>query len=440
MSPHLLFNGGKMFYLNKKMKEFGTIRVSIVGLGLMGGSLLDQLLRLEGFRPTIVAARDKNRIIKKLESLNISENDYVFTDDIVEAISAYERNLLVATTNIELSTMRIFADCVCDATGSVELGCDITVKALNNKVHVVSLNVEMDATVGPILNKIAKDNNVVYSGSYGDEPGSIIELYEFAKFSGFEVLHLGKGKNNKLNNYATNEMLRDEAISKGLSPRMLTSFVDGTNTMIELNAVCNATGFKPDVDGCHFIESSPKDLVDNFKLKEDGGVFNKTGTVDFVKGIHPGVFAIVKPCSEIMNYEMKFLQMGEGPNYSIYRPYHLTSIETPISIAKAVVLEESSIAPIEGAPFAETVAVAKRDIKKGEKIEGIGSDMIFGTLVDVDKNRSEDLVPIGLITEKTIAKEDIKKGVLICYNMIELDYNSSVIKLKSLQNNLTKEL
>ena len=107
MSPHLLFDGGKMFYLNKKMKEFGTIRVSIVGLGLMGGSLLDQLLRLEGFRPTIVAARDKNRIIKKLESLNISENDYVFTDDIVEAISAYERNLLVATTNIELSTMRI---------------------------------------------------------------------------------------------------------------------------------------------------------------------------------------------------------------------------------------------------------------------------------------------------------------------------------------------
>lgn len=426
-----------MFYLNKKMKEYGTIRVSIVGLGLMGGSLLDQLLRLEGFRPTIVAARNKDRIINKLKKLNISENDFVFTNDIVEAISAYERNLIIATTNLELSTMRIFSDCICDATGSVELGCDITLRALKNKVHVVSLNVEMDATVGPILRKIAKENNVVYSGSYGDEPGAIMELYEFAKFSGFEVLHLGKGKNNVLNNYATNEMLKNEALKKGLSPRMLTSFVDGTNTMIELNAVCNATGFKPDVTGCHFIESNPKDLVDNFKLKEDGGVFNSTGTVDFVKGIHPGVFAIVRPNSEVMEYEMKFLQMGEGPNFSIYRPYHLTSIETPISIAKAVVLEDSSITPIENAPFAETVAVAKRDIKAGEKIDGIGSDMVFGTLVDVEKSNSENLVPIGLITNETIAKENIKKGVLICYNMIELDYKSKVVKLRKEQNNLT---
>ena len=124
-----------MFYLNKKMKEYGTIRVSIVGLGLMGGSLLDQLLRLEGFRPTIVAARDKDRIINKLKKLNISENDFVFTNDIVEAISAYERNLIIATTNLELATMRIFSDCVCDATGSVELGCNITLRALKNKVH-----------------------------------------------------------------------------------------------------------------------------------------------------------------------------------------------------------------------------------------------------------------------------------------------------------------
>lgn len=426
-----------MFYLDKKIKEFGTIRVSIVGLGLMGGSLVDQLSRLPNYRVSVVAARNKEKIINRLNSIGISDEEFVFTNDLVEAISAFERGLIVATTNTDFATMRIFSDCMCDCTGVVELGCSLTVKSLKDGVNVVSLNVEMDATVGPILKKMAEDNNVVYSGTYGDEPGSIIELFEFAEMTGFEVLHLGKGKNNKLNNYATNDMLYDEAISKKLNPRMLTSFVDGTNTMIELNSVCNATGFKPDIEGCHFIEATTKELTEKFKLKSDGGVFNNTKTVDFVKGIHPGVFAIVKPKSETINYEMKFLQMGEGPNYAIYRPYHLTSIETPISIAKAVVLGEDSISPIKGAPFAETIAVAKRDIKAGESIEGIGSDMVFGTLISIDTRDEKDLLPIGLITSECIAKVDIKKGVPLSHDMVQLNEDSIVVSLRRIQDQLT---
>ena len=100
---------------------------------------------------------------------------------------------------------------------------------------------------------MADEAGVVYTGSAGDEPGAIIELYEFLNTMGFEVLVLGKGKNNKLDRSATPEDLSEEAINRGLNPRMLTSFVDGTNTMTELNAVCNATGFVPDIRGCHSL-------------------------------------------------------------------------------------------------------------------------------------------------------------------------------------------
>ena len=218
---------------------------------------------------------------------------------------------------------------------------------------------------------------------------------------------------------------------------MLTSFVDGTNTMIELNAVCNALGFVPDVRGCHFVNTEPKNIAEDFKLKEDGGILNSYGVVDFATGIAPGVFAVVRPKSDIIDMEMQYLSMGEGPNYTIYRPYHLTSIETIISIIKAVVLRDESIAPL-GRPFAETVSVAKRDIKKGEKFDSIGGEMIFGSLETKEDQERGNHLPIGIVTEGAFAKRDIKKGSLLTYDDIALNNDSEIVKLRKIQDDYFK--
>ena len=424
-----------MFYLQKKLKEFGNISVGIVGSGIMGSSLFTILSQNENFYPIVFSSRNKKTLESAIEAANIDKDDLAFTDDMEEAKKLLNEKKYIGTTNNLIAASLV--DCLVDCTGDTETGTKLSLVAIENKVDIVSLNVEMDATVGPYLKVLADEKGVVYSGTKGDEPGAIVEIYEFAKNCGFEVLVLGKGKNNELNNYATPDSLREAAEKKGINPRMLTSFVDGTNTMIELNAVCNALGFVPDVRGCHFVNTEPKNIAEDFKLKEDGGILNSYGVVDFATGIAPGVFAVVRPKSNIIDMEMQYLSMGDGPNYAIYRPYHLTSIETIISIIKAVVLRDESIAPL-GRPFAETVSVAKRDIKKGEKFDSIGGEMIFGSLETKEDQERGNHLPIGIVTEGAFAKRDIKKGSLLTYDDVSLNNNSEIVKLRKIQDDYFK--
>lgn len=424
-----------MFYLQKKLKEFGNISVGIVGSGIMGSSLFTILSQNENFYPIVFSSRNKKTLESAIEAANIDKDDLAFTDDMEEAKKLLKEKKYLGTTNNLIAASLV--DCLVDCTGDTETGTKLSLVAIENKVDIVSLNVEMDATVGPYLKVLADEKGVIYSGTKGDEPGAIVEIYEFAKNCGFEVLVLGKGKNNELNNYATPDSLREAAEKRGINPRMLTSFVDGTNTMIELNAVCNALGFVPDVRGCHFVNTEPKNIAEDFKLKEDGGILNSYGVVDFATGIAPGVFAVVRPKSDIIDKEMQYLSMGEGPNYTIYRPYHLTSIETIISIIKAVVLRDESIAPL-GRPFAETVSVAKRDIKKGEKFDSIGGEMIFGSLETKEDQERGNHLPIGIVTEGAFAKRDIKKGSLLTYDDVELNNNSEIVKLRKIQDDYFK--
>ncbi|MDU3153156.1 MAG: NAD(P)-dependent oxidoreductase, partial [Anaerococcus hydrogenalis] len=198
---------------------------------------------------------------------------------------------------------------------------------------------------------------------------------------------------------------------------------------------CNCLGFLPDTFGCHGITTSPETAVEDFKLKEDGGVLSSYKTVEFSPGMAPGVFLIVTSDKEEVRDLMKFLGFGDGPNYLLNRPYHLTSLETPITIYNAVMENEPTIAPLHG-QVADTVSVAKRDIKKGEYLDGIGSDKVFGKLTDHTRSIKEDLLPIALITKKTKAIVDIKKDTVIDLSMIELDEEETITKLRRRQNSM----
>ena len=324
---------------------------------------------------------------------------------------------------------------VVDCTGDPPFGAVIARKTIQYHKHMITFNVECDAVVGPVLHDMAKKAGVVYTGILGDEPGAIIDLVEYAYGMGLEVLVAAKGKNNPLDNDATPETLADKAKEKGLSAKMLTSFIDGTNTMLELNSVANALGFLPDTLGCHGIATSPDTAVEDFKLKADGGVLSRYGVVEFSRGMAPGVFIIVTSDQEDVRDLMKFLGFGDGPNYLMYRPYHLTSLETPITIYKAVVENESTIVPLHG-QVADTVTIAKRDIKAGERLEGVGSGTVLGKLTSHDICLTEDLLPIALITDKTRATKDIKKGTIIDMSMVELDETATITRLRRRQNSM----
>jgi predicted homoserine dehydrogenase-like protein len=277
---------------------------------------------------------------------------------------------------------------------------------------------------------MAQSAGVVYTGSAGDEPGAIMELYDFARSLGFEVAVAGKGKNNPLNVSATPESVAEEAESKRMNPKMLASFVDGTKTMVEMAAVANATGFAPDVPGMHGPEETvPSCLAKIFSLEEEGGILSNYGTVDYVRGVAPGVFVVLRSPTGPVRETLEYLGQGHGPNHVLYRPYHLTSLETPISAARAAIYGEPTIVSRQ-TPTAEVVAVAKRNLRAEEKLGGIGSTDYYGRLYPVPE--AAGMLPLGLAAGARTTRP-IGKGEVIPRSGVELAEGSFVVALRRLQ-------
>lgn len=431
-----------MISINTKLKaleeENKQIKVGVVGAGLMGTGLITQISLMKGMIPSILVDRTEEKGIKAYLSAGISRDQILVAKSLDEVNSGMERGKYIVSSNIEHASQANLVDVVVDATGRPDAGANIAMNSINNKKDIVMLNIEADATIGHILNKYALEAGVVYTGSAGDEPGAVKELYDFAEVLGFNILALCKGKNNPLDFAITPDKLIERAGKDKLNPRMLTSFIDGTNTMIEMAVVANATGFIPDIRGCHGPDAELKTLSKLFSLKDEGGILNQYGIVDFVKGVAPGVFAVISSDKPIVNEQMRFLKMGDGPNYILYRPYHLTSLETPISIARAFLDKIPTIAPLNERPSAEVITIAKKDLKAGEKLDSIGGYTVYGSLETFEKAKEENLLPIGLINNNTRVIKDIKMGETIRYDDIVLD-NSYICKLRSEQDELFRE-
>jgi len=436
-----LLNRGEKRVLNlniklKKYEEDGhKINVGIVGAGQMGRSLVSQMLFVKGEKPAILCDRNPGRAKSVFIKAGVDPDNIVETNSIMLAQKAIECGKFVATEDYKIVPKVGNIDVVVDATGVPDAGAQLALLSIYNGKHIVMLNVETDVTVGPILKKMADSAGVVYTVSAGDEPGAIKELYDFAEGMGLEVLVAGKGKNNPMDIEATPDTVREKAAKQNMSARMLASFVDGTKTMIEMTAVSNATGLLPSKRGMIGPKATVKELPSVLSLKEQGGILDRYHVVEYVHGIAPGVFVIVTSKLEAIKEEMKYLSMGEGPNYVLYRPYHLASMETPLSIARAFFYKEPTIAPI-GAPVSETVAVAKKDLKAGEHLDYIGGYTVYGVIDTFENAKKERALPIGLVNKNVVLKRNFKKGETITYDSVELDENSTVLQLRRLQDKL----
>ncbi len=426
-----------MLNLNTKLKELAEqgkkINVGIVGAGQMGRGMVSQMFCMKGICPVIISDLNLERAKNVYVLAGVKTDDIVLVGTPSEAEAAIKKRKYIITENLDVVTRSLPIDVVIDATGVPETGAKIAFDSIYNSKHIVMLNVETDVTIGPILKTMADSAEVVYTVSAGDEPGAIKELYDFVDAMGFEVLVAGKGKNNPLNVEANPDTAREKAQESNMNPKMLTSFIDGTKTMVEMTCVSNATGFLPTKKGLIGPEATVEELPKLFSLKEQGGILERYQVVEYVNGIAPGVFVIVTTNLPAVKEEMAYLSMGEGPNYVLYRPYHLTSIETPLSAARAYIYHEPTIAP-KGAPVSETVAVAKKDLKAESYLDGIGGYTVYGLIDTYDNAQKENALPLGLVSSKVKLKTDVKKGETLTYDMVELDEDSLILQLRRLQN------
>ena len=426
----------RMNYKLAALEEKGTpIKTAIIGAGQMGRGMTSQMVRMKGMKPALVADVVIDNVIASFENSGLTKDDYVVTNSLAEANKYLEQGKYIATEDAELAGKANLIDAVVDATGVPEVGAKVALDAINEGKHICMLNVETDVVIGPYLKQYADNAGVIYTGSAGDEPGAVKELFDFASAAGFEVRVIGKGKNNEVDRDANPDTLYEYATARGVSPKMQTAFTDGTKTMVELAAMANATGFVPDVVGGHGPRAQVKDLPNVFRPVEEGGILeNGYGKVEWVNGIAPGVFVIVSSDLPFVKHEMNYLDMGEGPNYVLYRPYHLCSLETPLTVAKAVIDNTSTLVPMDGPLTCENVAVAKKDMKAGEMLDGIGGFTVYGT-VDTHENMvKQNGVPMGIINKKTKLVKDVKKDQVITYDMVELDQDSLIYQLRKLQD------
>jgi predicted homoserine dehydrogenase-like protein len=417
--------------LNEYAASGRTIKVGLVGAGQMGEGLACQMELMTGMRAFAVADVVPGRPEAVLKSMRVEKKDYVLTDDLATASQAVRDGKHVGTSDAGILSRIPDLDIIVEATGIPEIGAQIAYEAILNRKHVLQMNVETDATVGYILRKMARAAGVVYTLTAGDEPGTTMELYDFAKGLGFEVVAAGKGKNNPLNREGNPENLAEKAKAQQMNPKMLASFVDGTKTMVEMTSLGNAIGFVPDVRGMHGAEAGPKTLQDVFIPKKDGGILNNTQVVEYCRGIAPGVFVIFTTDHPKLARDLKYLSMGPGPYWALYRPYHLTSLETPVSIARAVLNNETTIAT-DIHPVCETVTYAKKDLKAGDKIDALGGFTVYGMIESSAVAAEEDLLPLGL-APNAVLKRDVKKGEPVSYADVDIDTSTTIYHLRTLQ-------
>ena len=423
----------------KKLEEAGTpIYASVVGTGQMGRTLVAQISRMKGMRPAVVVDHKMWSAKEAFTAAGYVEGqDFEVAQTIEEGNRILAEGKFVASTNDELATKCDAVDCAVDATGIPEAGAKISMDAINAGKHIVMLNVETDVCIGHILYKMANNAGVVYTGSAGDEPGAVMELYDLAESLGLEVRVVGKGKNNPVILDCTPDSVAEIAEQKGATRRMICAFKDGTKTMVEMTAMANATGCIPDVVGAHGACSDVKHLPDVLSLKSEGrgGVLNQYGVVEYINGVAPGVFVICHTDEPDIMATLKYIEMGDGPNYALYRPFHLTSVETPLSIAKACIDHEPTIVPRAGR-MAETVTVAKRDLEPGDEFDGIGGTTIRGTIMAATEADAMKALPMGLVDRKTKLLKPKKAGEIITYDDVELNHDSLVVQLRKLQDEL----
>lgn len=416
--------------LAARAEKLGPITVGLAGAGQMGTDMVTQIALIPGMRLGAISEVVPQAAIDAAILAGSRREDIVTAASANAIDAAIEAGKLAVTEDFHALCASGRIDVVIDATGNPNVGTLIALEAMKNGKHVVMLNVEADITIGRFLKAEAERAGVVYTGAAGDEPAATLELIGFAQAHGFEIVCAGKGKNNPLKFDAVPAEYEAEARERNMNARMLVEFIDGSKTMIEMVAVANATGLVPDVPGMHGPKATREELGTVLCTKADGGILNKSGVVDYSigKGVAPGVFVVVKPRHPRVLERMIDLKVGPGPCFSLLRPYHLTSLETPLSAARAVLHGTADMQPLDR-PVAECVAIAKRDLAPGETLGKIGEADYRGFAMTWTDARNVGAMPLGL-AEKAKVTKPVKAGERIAYDNATPDDSLVVTQIR----------
>ena len=436
--------------LAKRAAENNPSRVGIIGAGL-----ITQVISMQGIEVSAVADINLDSAKRAYVTNCISPEAIQVTRTVQEMNQMIQNGKPAITEDGLLVARTDLLDVVVEATGIPEVGARLAYETITHHKHLIMVNVEADVTVGPFLRRLADNAGVVYSLVDGDQPGMTMNIVEWAKTLSLEIVAAGRGTvfydNDRAGTPDTvaesfgfdEEMLERREINL----KMFNSFRDGSKAQIEMCALANMTGLLPDVRGMHEPSVNIADIPQIFSLVEEGGVLQQHSVVELANSVRPGsrtlredplrmgVFVVIRTDHPFIQEDLHsyHLHSGDsGQNYLLYRPYHLVAVEAPISIVKAVPYGKAIGSPL-ATPVTEVITVAKRDLKRSELLDGSGGYTVNRLIERVEIARQSGFLPLGLAYDVKL-KQDVSQGTVITYEMVTLNQDSFVLKLRRLQD------
>ena len=429
-----------MFLHTKLETRIDPIKIAFIGCGKFVSMFLAQYNHLNKIQIDSIVDININQAKKNCSNSGLSSESI---DQINFSNSLDE----ILDRNIEIFI---------EATGNPIIGTVHADKIIKNKKNVILVNVEADITCGKYLSDLAKKNNVICSMAYGDQPSLILEQIEWARLNGFDVVCAGKGtKYHPTFEYSTPDtvwghygLTKERAENEsGMNPKMFNSFLCGDKSAIEMCAVSNAANLKCPSNGLTFPPVGVYDIAKKMIPKKYGGLIDSEGQVEVISSIDLekkdiendlrwGVYIVLKAKNEYVKNCFKDYGMvtDSSGNYSaIWRPYHYIGLELAQSIYSIAL--DNRATGFSKNYNAEVASIAKKDLKKGEKLDGEGGFCARGRLITSEKSKKEKILPLGL-TDNALLKKDINKDDIIKIDDVELNLPKEVIEARDYQYGL----
>lgn len=418
--------------LAQRQAEGRPVRLGLVGAGFMARGLINQVVNsTPGMQLTVVCNRTPTRASAAVMEAGA-------TPEVAESLRDVERiassGSVAITDDVDLVAGSAAVDVVVDATGAVDFGAELALACFAGGKHLVLLNAEVDATLGPLLATKADAAGVVYSGADGDQPAVQGNLLRFVRQIGLRPLVAGniKGLQDPYRNPTTQEGF---AKRWGQDPWMVTSFADGTKVSVEQALVANAADLTVPRRGLYAMDHSGHidELAGRYDVDE---LRSLGGVVDYVIGAKPGpgVYVMAEHDDPKQRHYLELYKLGAGPLYSFYTPYHLCHFEVPITVARAALLGDSAIRPL-GAPRVDVVTLAKTGLCAGTVLDRPGGYHYYGEAERADVTHRDRLLPLGL-AEGCRLRRDIPKDAVIGYDDVEVPPGRLVDRLRAEQDEL----
>ena len=420
--------------LEKRQEEGKPFKVAMIGTGFIGRGVALQILNnVPGIDIVAISNRRIEGAINAYKGAGIDDVKTISTVSELEDCIKKEQ---YAVTDDAMNLCKAEGvEAIIELTGAVEFGAEVITTALKNKKHVITMNAELDATVGPILRVLADREGVVYTISDGDQPGVTMNLYRFVKGIAVNPVLCGniKGLQDRYRNPTTQEGF---AKKWGQTPSMVTSFADGTKISFEQAIIANATGMQVGIRGMYGPTVEPgtpiNETISLYPLDKHA---DGPGIVDYIVGAEPGpgVFIIGTQDHPAQKHYLDYYKLGTGPYYCFYRPYHLSHLELANSVARVLLFKDRTICA-KDKPYVEVITAAKTDLKEGETLDGIGFYKTYGLCENSNIASAQNLLPMGL-SEGCVLKNNISKDQVITYDDIILPTSRFLDTLRQEQDN-----